>query len=575
MPHDLVIRGGLVVDGTGGPPLEADVAVDGGLIAAIGQVADRGREEIAARGRIVTPGFVDIHTHYDGQALWEDRLSPSSNHGVTTVIGGNCGIGFAPCRPDDRQTLIRFMEGVEDIPEAVMAEGLPWNWESFAEYLDALAVRKLDIDIGVQLPHSPLRVFAMGERGAAREPATDDDLALMRRLVAEAVRAGAIGVSTSRAHVHCARDGARAPSIESADAELLALAAGLADAGSGVFQLITEVTAPIKSEFAIMRAIAARSGRPLSFTLSQSSSDPERWRDSLARMAQAERDGLTIRGQFFPRPIGVMLGLDLSFTPFSRRPSYRAIADRPLADKVAILRDPGFRRRLLAEPDEPEKLPLMNMVLDRRAGFFPLGDPPDYMPGAERSAGACAAQRGVSVDELLYDLLLEEEGRAVLYLPLANFAGYSLSAVRSMMDDPRAILGLGDGGAHYGLICDASFPTTMLSHWVRDAQGPDRVPIEKAVRMLSSEPAGAVGLQDRGVIAPCRLADLNIIDIDRLRLEPPRVRFDLPGGGRRLTQRAQGYDVTVKSGLITYRNGAATGALPGRLVRNPGAAGTG
>ncbi|KRB83008.1 amidohydrolase [Sphingomonas sp. Root710] len=565
--YDLVIRGGEVTDGSGAEPRTGDVALKDGKIAQIGRVSGTGTEEIDAAGCLVTPGFVDLHTHFDGQALWENRLTPSSQHGVTTAVAGNCGIGFAPCRPEDHETLIKFMEGVEDIPEAVMAEGLPWNWESFADYMNAIEQRSLDIDLGVQVPHSPLRIYTMGKRGVDREPSTQADRAQMRALVAGAVRAGAMGVSTSRAHVHCARDGSRAPSVGSADAELLALAAGLRDAGGGVFQLITEFTAPAEQEFAVMRAIARTSGRPLSFTFTQSASAADRWKSTLVMMAEARREGLDIRGQIFPRPVGVLLGLDLSFNPFSRRASYQKIHDLPLAEKVRIMRNPEFRARLLAEPDIPENLPLMNLVLERWAELYALGDPPRYFPDPRDAAGARADRAGVPLADFLYDLLLTQDGHAVLYLPIANFAGNSRNAIASMMRDTNTVLGLGDGGAHYGLICDASFPTTLLTDWVRDAQVDHRLSVGRAIQMLTSEPAAAIGLSDRGRLAPGMLADVNVIDMAALRLGTPKVRRDLPGGGRRLIQEAQGYRVTIKRGAVTYRNGVATEALPGGLLR--------
>lgn len=564
---DMIIRGGEVIDGCGGARFEADVAIRDGVIAEIGKVSGAGREEIDARGKIVTPGFVDIHTHYDGQATWENTLSPSSGHGVTTVVAGNCGVGFAPCRPGDRDILVEVMEGVEDVPEIVMAEGLPWNWQTFPEYLDALDQRELDIDIAAQLPHSPLRVYVMGERGAKREPATPAELQEMRRLTAEALKAGALGVTTSRMHYHRAKNGELAPSIDSAKEELLALAGGVRDAGRGVFQLITDVHASPSEEFELMRDIAAAARAPVSFTLLQRHGAPDEWKIYLREIERALADGVQIRGQVFPRPVGVMQGLALSLNPFSLRPSYKAIADLPLAEKVRRMRDPGFRQRILAEAPIPDPNPMFTDLTSRVEQMFPLGDPPNYAPSKDQLIGAMAAASGRTPEEIAYDCLLENEGTGVLYLPASNFSQGVLDAPRAMINHPGTILGLGDGGAHYGFICDASYPTTMLSYWARDVDASARMPVERAIELMTSRPASAVGLNDRGVLAAGRKADVNVIDHDKLRLHAPSVRYDLPSKGRRITQRADGYLATIVSGRLTYRNGEATGARAGRLVR--------
>jgi len=564
---DLVIRGGEIHDGLGGAGREGDVAISGGVIAAVGKVSGSGREEIDARGKLVTPGFVDIHTHYDGQATWENRMAPSSNHGVTSVVMGNCGVGFAPCRPDQHQLLIEVMEGVEDIPEVVMAEGLPWNWETFPQYLDAIAQRRLDLDVAAQAPHSALRVYVMGERGARKEMPTDDDLAQMRALTTEAVRAGALGVSTSRNLLHRSVSGDLAPSLHSEESELLALAGGLRDAGAGVFQIIADIVGDAKSEFALMRRIAEAAGRPLSFSLLQMpTGDPRAWRDYLDGLDEANAAGVPMRAQVFPRPVGVLYGLDLSFHPFSLHPSFQPLLRRPLAERVKAMRDPMMRAQLLAEQPVHTNPVFIKQVNAFRFAYL-MGDPPNYEPDRADQIQLQAALRNMTPHEYVYDLLLGDEGRAILYLPGANYRDANLDAAREMVAHPHTVLGLGDGGAHYGMICDASFPTFYLQTWVRDAKPDKATQLGEAIRQLTSAPAQTVGLNDRGRLARGYRADLNVIDLDRLRLHAPDVVYDLPAGGRRLRQGAEGYALTVKSGQVTYRGGAHTGALPGGLVR--------
>jgi N-acyl-D-aspartate/D-glutamate deacylase len=565
--YDLVIRGGEIHDGLGNPGVVGDVAIKGDRIVALGTVSGRGAEEIDATGKIVTPGFVDVHTHYDGQATWEQRMTPSSGHGVTSVVMGNCGVGFAPCKPDQHQMLVSLMEGVEDIPEVVMTAGLPWNWETFPEYLDALAARQLDIDVAAQLPHSALRVYVMGERGARREPPTDADLAEMRRLTSEAVRAGALGVTTSRNILHRTRAGELAPSLNSPEDELLALAAGLRDAGAGVYQLIADIFGEADDEFALMRRVAAAAGRPLSFSLLQmATGDEDGWRKYLRGLEEANAEGLTIRGQVYPRPVGLLFGLDLSFHPFALHPSFRPLADLPLADKVKALRDPALRARLLAEsPDDTN--PFFMQIVAASTATYEMGNPPVYDPVPENRLDKIAEREGRTAAEVAYDLLLKDEGRNILFLPGANYRDGNLDAAREMCTHPDTIIGLGDGGAHYGLICDASFTTFYLTHHVRDAAPGKAVPLASAIRSLTDIPARAVGLNDRGRLAAGYKADINVIDLDRLVLHAPTMARDLPAGGKRLRQLADGYAVTVKSGVVTYRDGVASGALPGRLVR--------
>ncbi|MCB4858815.1 amidohydrolase family protein [Sphingobium sp. PNB] len=565
--YDLIIRGGSIYDGSGGDPFVADVAVKDGLIAAVGDVQGIAREEIDAAGRIVTPGFVDVHTHYDGQITWENRLAPSSDHGVTTVVMGNCGVGFAPSRPEHRRLMIKLMEGVEDIPEVVMAEGVPFNWETFPEYLDALEKRESDIDFAAQLPHSPLRVYVMGERGANLEPPTPEDLAEMRRLTAEAIHAGALGVTTSRSYAHQFRDGRPAPSVKSEDQEVLALAEGLRDAGKGVFQMVPSYDVTAAERMDLLDDIARTSGRPVSFTFMQTPKGEGDWQEMVARLEASKQQGLEVRGQIIPRPTGALLGLELSMHPFSFNPSFRAIEHLPLEEKVERMRDPEFRKKLIAEePDDPQAF-FVYVISDLDA-MFVLGNPPNYNPRSDESIGARARAMGVDPKELIYDALLQRDGREVLYRPLGNSEGEKFeSSGRNLVKNDRTFPALGDGGAHYSMICDAAYTTYFLTYWVRDAKGDRKVDLPYAVRKLTYEPAHAVGLHDRGLIRPGYKADLNIIDMERLHLYAPHVVYNLPTGGRRLQQRADGYDATIVSGVVTYRNGRSTGALPGRLVR--------
>ena len=558
--HDLIVRGGAVVDGSGGPPIEGDIAVRGGRIAAVGTVAGRGREEIDARGHIVTPGFVDIHTHYDGQITWENTLAPSSGHGVTTVIMGNCGVGFAPVRAGDREMAMALMEGVEEIPGVVMAAGVPFNWESFPEYLDVVASRHCDIDFAAQLPHSPLRVYVMGERGANREPPTDHDLAEMRRLTTEAIQAGALGVSTSRNISHRYPDGRPTPSTNSEEDELMALAGGLRDSNDGVFQLNPSTTTPAAEEFALIRRLAAASGRPVSFALVTSEEFLQGWRVLLDGITTAAAEGVPIRGQMMPRPIGMLFGLDLTYHPFSLNPSYRPIANLPLPQKVAALRDPQLRRRLLEEKPR-DNSPFAEWIVSQTHNLYRLGNPPDYSPSGEDSIEGVSSRLGRPPREVTYDWLLEDDGRAILYHPLGN------ANAGELIGKPGTLIALGDGGAHYGSVCDATYTTYFLLNYVCRKTSGVRLPIERAVRMLTRDPAEAVGLGDRGLLRAGYKADLNVIDLASLGLHAPQVRRDLPGGGRRLIQRADGYVATVVAGEVTYRAGQSTGALPGRLVR--------
>jgi len=570
--YDLVIRGGTVADGRGGPLRAADVGVRNGTIAAVAPSLARGTQEIDAKSRLVTPGFVDIHTHYDGQATWDARLNPSSWHGVTTVVMGNCGVGFAPVRSSDHQRLIELMEGVEDIPGAALHEGLAWNWESFGEYLNAVESKPHDIDIGAQLPHGALRVYVMGERGARLEAASEDDIAQMRRLAAEAMRAGALGFSTSRTLNHKTATGDPTPSLRATEAELMGIALGLKDAGSGVIEMISDFNQPdLDTEFGMIRRLVEASGRPLTLSLAQGLTSANGWKRILKNIEEASAAGLPIKAQVAPRPIGVLLGLQGTINPFIGHAAYQAIKDKPLAERVAAMHDPSFRAKVLEESAEREKAhPLARgiMAFER---MFPLGDPPNYEPPRETSVAAMAARSNRAPADIAYDLLLEDEGRAFLFSPFANYADYNLDCCGEMIAHKDCVMGLGDGGAHVGIISDASFATYLLTHWGRDRDH-GRFDLGYLVKRQTLDTARAVGLNDRGVIAPGMKADLNVIDMDALAVKAPGMAYDLPAGGKRLLQGARGYDATIVSGEVIYRNGEATGALPGKLVRGPQAA---
>jgi N-acyl-D-aspartate/D-glutamate deacylase len=567
---DLVIRGGAIMDGNGGAPFRGDLAISGDRIAEVGKVAGRGREEINADGLSVTPGFVDIHTHYDGQAVWDSRLAPSSWHGVTTVVMGNCGVGFAPVRKDTQESVIALMEGVEDIPGPCLHEGLDWSWESFAEYLTALERRSHDIDFCALLPHAPMRVYVMGDRALTLEDANQADIAQMREITAEAVRAGAFGFSTSRTIAHKTLAGDPTPTLRAQEAELTGIAMGLKDAGKGFIEMTSDWNTPDPAtEFAMVRRVMQACGRPLVFSLNQRHDRTTAWKELLDLSTQAAADGLPVRCVAPPRPIGALLGLSGSQQPFAGTRTCRSIAHLPLPQRVAAMRDPDVRRRITTE----DACEFNTWSLLTRIGFermFRFTDPLNYTPAREDSVAAIAAREGRAPQDVAYDMLIDDDGKGFIFACIVNYANYDLEPVKEMYARQHVIPGLSDGGAHVAFISDASFPTFLFSYWGRD-RGADRMDIPDLVRRQTREPARFAGLSDRGVLAPGMKADINVIDFSKLALERPQMVVDLPAGGRRLMQKARGYAATIKAGQITYRDGLATGALPGGLVRSQAA----
>ena len=563
---DLVIRNGTIVDGLGGEPYVGDVAVRGGVIAAVGTVEGDAARVIDATGLLVTPGFVDLHTHYDGQAIWSDRMTPSSAHGVTTAVMGNCGVGFAPCRAADHDVLVDVMSGVEDIPGVVMVDGLPWDWETFPEYLDALDSRRRDIDVAAYLPHSPLRVYVMGRRGADREPATGEDLQRMRALAKEAIEVGALGFASSRFSFHKTGGGDLIPTYGAAQDEINAITQGVADGGGGLIQFVPDI--PAGGYESVLQQVfdaAADAKLPVTFSLATGNSGDPIWPDAINLIEKYNAAGGDITAQMFPRPIGLVIGLELTGNPFVFYPSYRAIADLPLAERVAEMRKPDVRARILADKPAGDGHPLLYLA-QAWNWIFPLSESPDYEPAASTSIAARAAARGVTPMEEAYDRLLDDDGHAMLLVAMGNYENNSLDTVGELLRRDDVVLGLGDGGAHYGMICDASYPTFLLAHWARD-RAAGRMPVPAVIRELTSVPARVAGLSDRGRIAVGYKADLNVIDHAAVRLHKPVITRDLPAGGRRLDQTADGYVATIVSGEVIAENGVPTDARPGKLVR--------
>jgi N-acyl-D-aspartate/D-glutamate deacylase len=570
--HDLVVRGGVVIDGTGGPRVTADVAVDGGRIVAVGRVTERGRQEIAADGAAVTPGFVDVHTHYDGQVTWDPQLLPSVWHGVTTVVMGNCGVGFAPAAPDRHDWLIGLMEGVEGIPGAALRAGIRWEWESVPEYLDALDRLPLAVDVAAQIAHGPVRAYVMGERGAANEQPTADDLAHMGAIVESGVRAGAVGFSTNRLPLHKAVDGREVPGTYAAEDELFALGRAVgagAPTGDAVFSLILPTATGYDRsawprELDWMTRLSSETGLAFTFPFGNL--------EHLADLERANASGARLVPQIGCRLQGVLLGLRTRHA-FEARPSFRAIADLPPAEQARRMADPEFRARVMAEAPERGRDRLAELVLAAPEAIFPLPAPHAQEPRTDDSLAALAARLGRPPIEVMWDLTMADDGEALLMWFLGGYPNGSLEPARVLMERPDTVLGLGDGGAHVDVICDAGYPTFVLGYWVRERTCGDRLPVETAVRVLTSEPAALYSLHDRGVVAPGRRADLNVIDLDRVALRPMEIRHDLPTGARRILQGAEGYLATVVAGDVVQRDGADTGARPGGLARRGSARG--
>ena len=569
--HDIVIRGGKIVDGTGAPAFDGDVAIEGDKIVQVGGKAGPGRREVPAEGRIVTPGWVDVHTHYDGQATWDPVLAPSSWHGATTIVFGNCGVGFAPVRREHQTALIEMMEGVEDIPGITLTEGLKWDWESFPEYLDALARLPRTIDVAAQVAHHPLRVYAMGERAINREFAMAEDIELMARLTEEALRAGAVGFTTSRTDQHKTLAGDLVPGRYAEHEELIAIGRAMGRAGRGTFGFLSDFDDEA-AEWKWVRQVAKESGRPVWFLLTDRSYDPQRWRRLMDGVRAGRADNLPLYAQVAGRPVGLTLGLNTSLNPFGLREAYAEVAKLPPAEMLARLRTPELRRLILSQEASPRLLevlpPLSRQIATRWDRMYPLGDRPDYEPPPERSIAALAEKEGVTPQEYCYDYLTGGDGGRMVYFPVTNYVHGDLEVVREMIEDPHTILGLSDGGAHCGVICDASLNTSMLAHWVRDRSRGRRLPLEFTVQQMTSGTADFYGFKDRGRLQPGMKADVNVIDFEGLTLHSPKMIFDLPAGGRRLVQSVDGYDMTICSGAPIFEKGQETGARPGKLVRS-------
>ena len=565
--YDLIIKNGIIYDGTGDKPFVADIAIKGRKIEAIGELDEVSKQTINAEGKIVAPGFVDIHTHYDGQVTWDPYLRPSTYHGVTTVVMGNCGVGFSPCKPEERNWLISLMEGVEDIPGTALHEGINWQWESFPEYLDILENKPLAIDVGTQIPHGAVRAYVMGQRGIDREEATQEEIDRMSQIVKEAIQAGAFGFSTSRTEKHRDSSGALTPSITAHKNELVSIANSIGELNSGVLQGISDFY-DFESEFDIFKEMSQSSGRPISITVEQMDQRPDWWHQLLDGIEAAQNKGINMYGQVPPRATGINMGLEVTLNPFTFYPSFYDLSKKSLEEKVATMRDPKFKKKVLSEQPVSIGNPLVEEITQSFNKMFRLGDPANYEPDPDSSFEAIAKKQNISPQEVAYDCLLEKEGKALIYHPLFNYLPGNLDFVEKMLNHPYSISGLGDAGAHCGAISDASFPTTLIQHWGRDRTRGKKIPLEKLISMQTLETSRLLGISDRGVLKEGYKADINVIDFDNLTLHEPEVLHDLPAGGRRLVQKASGYEYTIVSGQIAFENGEATGALNGRLIRN-------
>ena len=564
--YDLIIENGLIYDGRGNKPFKADIAIRDKKIVKIGLIKEDSKQRIDADGKIVTPGFVDIHTHYDGQATWDPYLRPSTYHGVTTVVMGNCGVGFSPCKPDQRDWLIGLMEGVEDIPGTALHEGIDWEWESFPEYLDALEKKPFAIDVGTQIPHGAVRAYVMGERGINHEIATPEEIGEMKKIVQEAIKAGAYGFSTSRTEKHNDVNGNLTPSITADKDELVEIAKSLGEINQGVLQGISDFY-DFDSEFDIFKTMSKESGRPISITVEQQDARPEWWLQLLDGIEEAQNEGVNMYGQVPPRATGILMGLTATLNPFRFHPSYMEIADLPLEERVKIMNTSEFREKLMKEQGVSIN-PLVDEIVNSFGKMFKLGEPANYEPDPKDSFESLAETSNMTAAEIAYQAMLEKDGRALIYHPLFNYQPGDLSLVEKMLKHPYTISGLGDAGAHCGAISDASFPTTLVQHWSRDRNRGEKLPLEIVIKMQTSETANLLGINDRGVIEEGFKADINIIDYEGLTLHEPEIVNDLPAGGRRLVQKASGYDYTIVSGEVAFIKGEATGALNGRLIRS-------
>ena len=565
--YDLVIRNGTIYDGKGGKPYSADLAVTGKTITKIGVIEEAGIKEIDAKGKIVTPGFVDIHTHYDGQVTWDPYLRPSTYHGVTTVVMGNCGVGFSPCKPEKRDWLIGLMEGVEDIPGTALHEGIDWEWETFPEYLDTLEKKPLAIDVGTQIPHGAVRAFVMGERGITQEKASEEDISQMGEIVKEAINAGAFGFSTSRTEKHRDSSGSLTPSITAHKDELVQIAKAVGELNKGVLQGISDFY-DFQSEFDIFKEMSSASGRPISITVEQQDARPGWWLQLLDGIQDAQDQGIQMYGQVPPRATGILMGLTASLNPFTLYPSYFEISALSLEQKVEVMKDPEFKTKILSEKPVSIGNPLLDEIITSFNKMFRLGEPANYEPHPDSSVLSESKKLSLSPQEIVYDMLLEKDGKALIYHPLFNYEFGNLDHVETMLKHPYTISGLGDAGAHCGAISDASFPTTLIQHWGRDRDRGGKFPLEALIKMQTFETSRLLGINDRGLLKEGLKADINVIDFENLTIHEPEIVNDLPAGGRRLVQKASGYSYTIVSGQVAFKDGEATGELNGQLIRS-------